>query len=193
MGGAEQKMFRAGLMDAIRNKARRQKTTMSQLADEDRQIGQVLRLALPEGTADDVISKLQLAGETQQISSKMPQVVGSPTQPLQREAARTGAVGIDAARAATGDPMVVVEAIHNLLKRKQPNMTDAHRQQVVQVLFSDDPNLVARALTDKTAMRELNSKIESIIGTIAETARLGGIEQSAQAVTEEVSGILGEF
>lgn len=191
MSSGQLKMFRAGVMDGIRNKARRLKTTAAQLADEDRQIGQVLRLALPEGSAEDVIKKLEVAGETQQIASKMPQVVGSPTQPLQREAARTGRLGVDAARATQGDPMVVVEAIHNLLKRKQPNMTDAHRQEVVRVLFSEDPELVAKALTDKTAMRELNRKVDSIIGIIAEAGRIGGVQQGSQAVTEEVSGILG--
>ena len=178
--------FQSGLMDAIRNKVRRSGTTLAKLADEDAQFGQVLRLATsPEGQPA-LTRQLGIAGDAAEVASKMPSTAGSPTSPLGQERARAGvrSSAEDVMRGARGDVTLVFDLADRVLRRQAPRLTDAQRMQVVDVLFSENPELVRRALTDETAASLLASKIGEVAARLSEGATRGAVQQSSGASTE---------
>jgi hypothetical protein len=175
-------------MDAIRNKVRRQGTTLANLADEDKQFGQVLRTVMGNQDITQLSRQLGLAGETAEIAQKMPTTAGSPTAPLTQERARAGMRGSmqDVGRVMAGDPTIVVDMLDRFLRRDRPQLTDQQRMQVVEVLFSRDPEMVRRALTNETALSEL----AAMAGQVADALVSGGRTAGTIQATQESTGLL---
>ena len=177
--------FRAGLMDAIRNKVRRQGTTLANLADEDKQFGQVLRVVLGDQDVSQLSRQLQVAGETAEIAQRMPPTAGSPTAPLTQERARSGMRGSfqDVSRVAAGDPTIIIDVLDRVLRRDRPQLTDQQRMQVVNVLFSRDPEFVRKALTGEAPMDAVIARINQVADALATGAGTASVQQSTQATT----------
>lgn len=186
--------FRAGLMDAIRNKVRRQGTTLANLADEDKQFGQVLRTVMGNQDITQLSRQLGLAGETAEIAQKMPTTAGSPTAPLTQERARAGMRGSmqDVGRVMAGDPTIVVDMLDRFLRRDRPQLTDQQRMQVVEVLFSRDPEMVRRALTNETALSELAARAGQIADALVSGGRTAGTIQATQESTGLLPNVEGK-
>lgn len=186
--------FRVGLMDSIRNKVRRQGTTLANLADEDKQFGQVLRTVLSNKDISQLTSQLQTAGQTAKIAQMMPSTAGSPTAPLMQERARAGMRGSmqDISRAISGDPMMVVDMLDRVLKRDKPKLTDQQRMQVVEVLFSRDPESVRRALNNETALSELAARAAQVADALVSGGKTAGTIQATQESTGLLPNIEGK-
>jgi hypothetical protein len=185
--------FKAGLMNAIKNRLLNNTTTLSKLADQDSKLGYVLRTVFQGEDIADLERKLITAGDTAEIAQKMPSVAGSPTQPLKQEAARSGSMGslADAGRVMSGDPTVLVDLLGRLVKRQAPNLSDAERLQVAQTLFSSNPELVQKALTDQTALSELIGQVGRIVSTAGAGVRTGLQQQATQETTGLIDRIRG--
>ena len=181
--------YRAGFMSAIRDKARRQKTTLAKLADEESQFGQLLRIILPEEDIDRVARQLDIAGQSQEIASKLPNTAGSPTEPLRRERAASGMdVGLEEmGRAANFDPRAIIGMVSKMIAKETPGLSDAERMGVVDIMYSDNPSLVMDALNNKDALDRLMDMISTRISQVAPAARRATTQQSVGLL----SGITG--
>ncbi len=171
--------FRAGALDALRNRARRSGVLLRDLAQEDKQVGAALRVILPEEQAERVLGAVGRAAEATEVAKQVR--TGSPTQPLQREAALRGSrvSAEDALRGSQGDMFSLVRILRNTIPSGK-GMSDDQMLQVVKVLFSEDPTLVETALKDKRALGELLRKAETAVSTIAAGGRTGAVQQAAQ-------------
>ena len=128
------------------------------------------------------------------IAQKMPPTAGSPTAPLMQERARAGMRGSmqDIARIGSGDPTIVVDLIDRFLRRDRPQLTDQQRMQVVNVLFSRDPETVRKALTNEAALNQLVEMSGRIADTLISGATSGGIQQATQTTTGLLPAIEGQ-
>ena len=179
MGQEALEAFRAGALDALRNRARRSGVLLRDLAEEDKQVGAALRVILPEDQAERVLRSVTTAAEATEVAKAIRG--GSPTQSLQREAQLRGS-GVsaeDALRGSQGDIFSLIRIFKNALPAAK-GMTDEQMLQVVKVLFSDDPAMVEIALKDKRVLGELLRKAEKVAATIATGARTGLEQQAAQ-------------
>jgi len=181
MSESQIKAFRAGLMNAI-NRRMQTGTTFRDLADENKNIGKVLRLALRPEDVDSIVKQMGRTAESVDIAQKMPSTAGSPTAPLQQEARRSGSAEnvMQTVDALSGSPYAMMQVLSNLTQKQAQGLTEQQRQQVVNVLISEDPQLVMRALTDDTAMAALEKKIKDISGTISKSAQRATQQQSTQ-------------
>jgi len=171
--------FRAGALDALQNRARRSGVLLRDLALEDKQVGAALRVILPEEQADRVLGAVGRAADATEVAKQLK--TGSPTQPMQREAAKRGSrvSAEDALRGSQGDMFSLVRILRNTIPSGK-GMSDDQMLQVVKVLFSEDPTLVETALKDKRALGELLRKAEAAVSTIAAGGRTGAVQQAAQ-------------
>lgn len=171
--------FRAGALDALRNRARRSGVLLRDLAQEDKQVGAALRVILPEEQAERVLGAVGRAAEATEVAKQVR--TGSPTQPLQREAELRGSrvSAEDALRGSQGDMFSLVRILRNTIPSGK-GMSDDQMLQVVKVLFSEDPTLVETALKDKRALGELLRKAETAVSAIAAGGRTGAVQQAAQ-------------
>ena len=157
--------FRAGTMDAIRNKMTTGTRTsmMANLANENSKEGLILRTIYPGDELAGILQRINTAAQSQ--ASKNYILGGSSTAPTLLQASRTG-MNISAeeiANVMTANPVTMVTSAVNIVKKvaaqQNKNMTEAQRDQVAKILVSEDPNLVRRALTDTSAMAVLQKKL----------------------------------
>lgn len=182
--------LRAGFMAAIRDKARRQKTTLGNLAKEDGQFGDLLRIILPEEDIDQVARQLDIAGQSQEIARQLPLTAGSPTELLRRERAASGMdVSIDEmGRAAALDPRALISTISKMISKETPGLTDAERMGVVDIVYSDNPSLVMDALNNKDALDRLMDLISRRLQQVAPAARRATTQQSVGLLNQVMEG-----
>ena len=181
--------YRAGFMSAIRDKARRQKTTLAKLADEDSQFGQLLRMILPEEDIDRVATQLDIAGQSQEVARIIQPNAGSQTELLRRQRTASGMdVGLEEiGRAANFDPRAIVGMVSKMIAKETPGLSDAERMGVVDIMYSDNPSLVMDALNNKDALDRLMDMISTKISQVAPAARRATTQQSVGLL----SGITG--
>tara|TARA_R110000822_G_scaffold144407_1_gene283012 strand:- start:204 stop:2195 length:1992 start_codon:yes stop_codon:yes gene_type:complete len=160
--GEQLKAFKAGVMVSLRNQINRQKTTFAKLADEDAQFGATLRMVLDGGdeNIDDLIKKLDLAGDTSEIAQKVKPGAGSPTAQLERELKNQG---LDISAADFLDPtMGFMRAGIKALKQNAPELNDAERLQVIRTIFTQEPKVAFKALSDEKMMDALVKKYSRV-------------------------------
>ena len=177
--------FRAGVMDALNNKARRSGVMLRDLANEDKQIGAALRAVLPAGRqADEALESVSTAAAAREQDKFIQQRAGSPTSGLESERMNRGS-GVsaeDMLRGSQGDPFSIIRMVKSLMPEKT-GLSDAQIQQVAQVLYSESPELVEQALTDPTMQGRLIRRIENLIEGGLLATRRPAQQQSSQAAT----------
>ena len=177
--------LRAGMMDAINNRARRSGTTIRDLANEDRQLGAALRVVLPKDQSQSVLQSVGRAAEAGEMNKFIQPQAGSPTQALMKESELRGA-GVsaeDMLRGSQFDPMALIKIIKTAIPSAQ-GLSDQQMTQVARVLFSDDPKLVEAALKDKTKLSALLKKAETVAQALSGGARIGAEQQAVEYAQE---------
>lgn len=177
--------FRAGAMAALENRARRGGTTLEKLAQEDVQLGAALRVLLPPDQAETVLRDVTRAAEATSMDKLIQPRAGSPTQALQREQQLRGSGTSmeDLVRGAQGDPFAIIKTMVNSVPSAQ-GLDDKQLSEVAKVLYSQDPDMVRRALTDQTFAGELLRRAEQLASGFAQFSRTAGAQQGAQLGVE---------
>ena len=181
--------YRAGFMDELRKRFRGQQpaSVVAQLNSDQKNLGQILRVVFPEESLDDVVRKLEIAEQSQAIKGYA--LGGSATAPTQAAAARAGS-GISPAAlasAASGNVFEVASALQRFLPTRNTGLTDAQNIEVVNVLLSENPDFVRRAMADSSGW----GMLDRAVSQVAERLALGGARASAVGGTQTASGLLG--
>lgn len=158
--------YRSGVMASLRNQLNRQPGAIERLANPDRQEGIILRTLFPGEPIDDIIAKLDIAAGSQRASQDI--LRGSQTAPTNIAAAQIGSRGSmeQTLRAATGDPIALAQIVGQQLAKAAPDLNEADRVKVVQVLLSEDPNFVRRKLVEQDGLQELTARARTIAGAM---------------------------
>jgi hypothetical protein len=169
------KAYRTGVMQALRNRMRTgsMKSMMSNLADPERKEGQILRTVIPEDELETVLASVARAARSQQTATSV--TGGSQTAASLAEQARQGAgvSAMDVAEAISGSPMAAGRVIRDVIKQAAPNLSDAERLQVVDILISENPEVVRRALVDESGMAAFQAAVERTMKAIQAGAQRG--------------------
>lgn len=166
--------YRSGVMASLRNQLNRQPGVIERLANPDRQEGIILRTLFPGESIDDIIAKLDIAAGSQRAAQDI--LRGSQTAPTNIAAAQIGSRGSmeQTLRAATGDPIALAQVVGQQLAKAAPDLSEADRVKVVQVLLSEDPDFVRRKLVEQDGLQEIAARGRKILG-----ATRGSITQQA--------------
>jgi hypothetical protein len=157
--------FRAGTMDAIRNKMTTGTRTsmMANLSSENSKEGLILRTIYPADELPGILQRINTAAQSQAAKNYI--LGGSSTTPTLLQAARTGSniSAEEIANVMTANPVTMATSAVNILKKvafeKNKNLTDSQRDMVAKILVSEDPDLVRRALVDQSAFALVQQKI----------------------------------
>lgn len=162
------------------------KSMMGRLSDETSKEGSTLRIIFPADRLDEALEKIGVAAQSRLSTSKV--LGGSETAPTTMQRERIGTVsesisgGRLAADAIRGDIGAAVNILSRIVKQFQPNLSEAQKVKVVSVLLSQDPQLVRKALTDKTVLASLRDIIAQVGEPIVRASSMAG---AIPATTEE--------
>lgn len=179
--------YRAGLMSALEARVATgsRESMIRNLADETKKEGMILRAAFPQDQLDEAIYSLSTAAQSQSAASRI--LGGSPTTETAMEAARQG-MGVSASDALAvlrGDLRATARVASNLVPSRA--LSDAERLRIANVLVSEDPDLVRRAINDESAMAALQQRLSEIM--MAATRGATGAAATAGAMpTAPMSG-----
>jgi hypothetical protein len=181
--------YRAGFMDELRKRFRGQQpaSVVAQLNSDQKNLGQILRVVFPEESLDDVVQKLGTAEGSQAIKGYA--LGQSATAPTEAAAKRAGS-GISPAAlasAASGNVFEMATALQRFLPTRNTGLTDAQNMEVVNVLLSENPDFVRRAMADSSGW----GMLDRAVSQVAERLALGGARASAVGGTQAASGLLG--
>lgn len=176
--------FRAGAMASINNRARRLGTTIENLAQEDRQIGAALRVILPatqqgRKALDDVGIAADAIAQDKFIQPR----AGTSTQGLFAEAQKRGMrMSAEDAMYGLGGSVTALAriALNNL---PQLGLNEKQMSRVIEILYSESPELVEQVLKDKTMSGAVLRKISQIADNFAKLATRPASQQSSQLAT----------
>jgi hypothetical protein len=162
------------------------KSMMGRLSDETSKEGSTLRMIFPADRLDEALEKIGVAAQSRTSTSRV--LGGSETAATIMQSKRVGTIpetitgGRLAADAIRGDIGAAVNILSRIVKQFQPNLSEAQKVKVVSVLLSQDPQLVRKALTDKTALASLRDIIAQVGEPIVRASSIAG---AIPATTEE--------
>lgn len=179
------KAYRAGVTHAFRQKANTgaRKSLPRNLASEDTREGQVLRMAAPQDNLDEILRRATNATDAQDASNTI--LGGSPTAITQGRIAEQGlnmAEGV--LDAAGGSPVALLRLAGQAVKSMRPGLSPQEAAAAARLVVETDPNVVARALTDRTAL-------DALYNLVDRTTRTG--QRAAIGAGGAVGGLLGSI
>lgn len=187
---AKLKAFRAGAMNALRDKIRKMPTYLGRVADEGSHENQMMRTIFPEDKIDDLLGKAKIAGQSQTAKQRV--LGGSPTAPQQKASDLLGTGGM-AARASQGDPVAQLALASDLIKQMRPDMTPKQKDALVDLLLSEDPDFVRKALMNESGMAKLQQKVGQLGSALSRGAERGATFEAGREGGELDTGLLNLF
>lgn len=165
--------YRAGVMHALRKKYEtgQQASLMGILNNPERKEGAILRSIFPEDQLPDVLRRIDVAASAQATQSR---VMGGSDTAITSSLARRQGIDLsaeDISGALSGSPIAMARVGRKVVQSVSPDLTDAQRSQIVNILVSENPDMVRRALQDTSAMAALQRNVEAL----AETIRRAGV------------------
>ena len=186
--------FRAGAMDALRRRmdTGMRKSMMDRLRTPDTKEGRIFRTIFPPDQFPDVLARIDRAAESQAASTAV--LGGSPTAITARQLDRQGMnlSAEDFSSALSGDIAGLARTASKLVGGMSRGLTDAQRKRIVDVLISEDPEMVRRALQDQSGMAMLQRAVDDISARLASGARRGAVILPAEAGGGATGGLLAQ-
>ena len=185
------KSLRAGSLAHIRQKIEQAGGTnlMNKLQDETTREGKVFRAIFPKEQFDETLASIERAARSQ---SAMGDIIKGPTTALVQEASkRTGSeINLEDLTNIT-NPMTVLRVGNKIAKQLDEGLTEKQRIKVLEVLLSEDPDVVRRALLDDRGMKVFKEGVSRIAAAIREGLRRGATQQGVQQVNEPLQRMFG--
>lgn len=178
------KALRAGVMAAIRDKVRKSPTFFNKVSKEGEQMNEIFRRVFPDENIDDVINKVKLAAKTKNTSTK---VLGG-SQTSGRETAKIDAGTL--ASAASGNPSAMANIGFKLIGNLDPQLSAKQKNKLVELLMSEDPDLIRKALLDQSWMAKLQNFVNRVGAGMLAGTRKGINLEGANVAGDEVNKML---
>ena len=171
--------FRAGTMDAIRNRMStgQRKTMMSTFADPNRKEGDILRTVYPQDDMASLMARIENAAASQAAKTKV--MGGSDTAASLLQEAKQGSniSAEEVANVISGNPLTMASSAYRvarkLISSQNQNLSDFERDQVARVLVSQDPAIVRKALMDESGMAMFQQQVANLSRFVGRTVPYG--------------------
>ncbi len=185
------KAYRAGFMTAIQNRISKgsMKSVMKNLLDPERNESKILRTVFPEDQLNEVLRKIDVAATSQAASNRILQGADTAitTQQIKSQGSKIGS-GELMEVIASPNPINIGRVVNKFIDRTAPQLTDAERQRVVNVLVSEDAAFVKNMLKDESGIAKLQEAVERLINTV----KSGTTQSITKTSPELASPIVGE-
>ena len=167
--------YKAGFLTALQRKmtSNQRLSLMRNLANEESAERAILGIILPEDQVEKIVRKASIAEDANIANQRI--LGNSITSEAQQAARDEGSVAIgDFVSTAMGDPQALLRVTRSLVDRMGRGLNEAERARVAEILVSEDPQFVARAISDERLIAQLQERINRLIPMVAEGARRAG-------------------
>jgi len=185
--------LRAGTLANLRQKAEQAGGTnlMNKLQNAETREGKIFRAIFSPERIEDTLQKIGVAAQSQTAAGE---IIKGPTTALVQEASKRVGAKITAEDITNiANPMTALRVGVKLAQELRPDLNEKQRQQVLQVLLSEDPDVVRRALSDTRGLEMLINSINVTAESLRAGARRGVTQQvtTDEATSGVTQGLLG--
>lgn len=187
--------FKMGFLGAIQTGLTkgRQKNLIRTLADDTKQEGMLLRQLLPDDEEyNKVLKQLQLADESEDVAGKILNNTITAETLLSKQAQNSKITTGDMLGIFAGNPDSYFRAVSKFASKFSRDLTDDENLRIAQILVSEDPDLVRRAIIDESGAQKLVDWFANNRYRVARGASLGGATFATGGADEIISGMRGE-
>ena len=179
--------FRSGMLSAIQAqlKSPNRASFIRKLGNEEDGLNQILRMALPEESLDDVLKKLDIAEESQAAKGAIMDRTNTAEALIEGQAVNLGLTPQTILDAGRLDPRALGQVARSFVSMFGRDLTDAERERIATILVSENADLVRDAITDDTALRKLGTLMGSLIDTTTKVTPRATTRLSSEATADE--------
>jgi hypothetical protein len=186
--------FRAGTMDAIRNRMStgQRKTMMATFADPNRKEGDILRTVYPQDNMASLMARIENAAASQAAKTKV--MGGSDTAASLLQEAKQGSniSAEEVANVMSANPLTMASSAYKvarkLISNQNQNLSEFERDQVAKVLVSQDPAIVRKALMDESGMAIFQQQVANLSRFVGRTVPYGVSSTAARRMANPQPG-----
>lgn len=182
--------FRAGFLAALQGKftTGQERTALRRMLEEGQKEGMLLRALIPDPKDQAaVLRKLDIAVESEDVAQTVLRNTQTAETIMARQAQNAGVTAAEGVAAASGDINALLSVTRKFVDSFSRDLTDAERNKIAQILVSENPDLVRRAITDERAI----AQAQEFIGRIAPFITKSGATFGARETAGPASGLLG--
>jgi len=199
--------YRSGFLASLQGKfaTGQDKSLMRNLLDEGKKEGMLFRELIPDANDQRaIIKKLEMATESEDVAQTVLRNSQTAETMLAKNAQNMGITASEGTAAALGDVNALLSVSRKIVNSFSRELSDKERARIAQILVSEDPEVVRRAITDERGIAKaqelianLTPRIKSLGTTVgsreatAPTADLSA--KPVQAGAQGVLGLLGAF
>jgi hypothetical protein len=188
--------LRVGILSSLQNRLRVNPVgTLRDLKDNEKNLGQILETFVPPEQLDDILKSIDTAYNANVVKSKTG-IGGSQTKPLGTELDRIGSnvSGLSQIVQGTnyGNIPQLVSGFINIASNVLPEankLNSEQKEQVVRILFNEDPDFVKKVLDQSLPATEIINTISPVIRNVLQFTPRGvsvpSVQQFIQPDVEE--------
>lgn len=179
--------FRSGMLSAIQAqlKSPNRASFIRKLGNDEDGLNEILRMALPEQSLDDVLKKLDIAEESQAAKGAIMDRTNTAETLIESQAVNLGLTPQTILDAGRLDPRALGQVARSFVSMFGRDLTDAERARIAKILVSEDPGLVRAAIMDDSALQKLGTMIGGIVNTAAKVTPRATTRLSSEATANE--------
>jgi len=195
--------YRSGFLAALQGKfaTGQDKSLMRNLLDEGKKEGMLFRELIPDANDQKaIIRKLEMATESEDVAQTVLRNSQTAETMLAKNAQNMGITASEGTAAALGDVNALLSVSRKIVNSFSRELSDKERARIAQILVSEDPEVVRRAITDERGIAKAQELIANLTPRIRSLgATVGSREATAPTadITAPLSkagrGILGEM
>ena len=194
--------YRSGFLAALQGKfaTGQDRSLMRNLLDEGKKEGMLFRELIPDANDQKaIIKKLEMATESEDVAQTVLRNSQTAETMLAKNAQNMGITASEGTAAALGDVNALLSVSRKIVNSFSRELSDKERARIAQILVSEDPEVVRRAITDERGIakaQELIAKLAPRIRSIGTTvgsreATAPTADLSAKPVQTGAQGVLG--
>tara|TARA_Y100000389_G_scaffold103012_2_gene99901 strand:- start:9848 stop:11761 length:1914 start_codon:yes stop_codon:yes gene_type:complete len=194
--------YRSGFLAALQGKfaTGQDRSLMRNLLDEGKKEGMLFRELIPDANDQKaIIKKLEMATESEDVAQTVLRNSQTAETMLAKNAQNMGITASEGTAAALGDVNALLSVSRKIVNSFSRELSDKERARIAQILVSEDPEVVRRAITDERGIakaQELIAKLAPRIRSVGTTigsreATAPTADLSAKPVQTGAQGVLG--
>lgn len=174
--------FRSGFLAALQGRfaTGQERTALRRMLEEGQKEGMLLRALIPDPQDQAaVLRKLDIATEAEDVAQTVLRNTQTAETMMAQQAQNAGITAAESVAAATGDVNALLSISRKFVDSFSRDLSAAERSKIADILVSENPELVRRAITDERAIAQAQQFIATITPFVTRSGATFGAREAA--------------
>jgi len=174
--------YRSGFLAALQGRfaTGQERTVLRKMLEEGQKEGMLLRALIPDPQDQAaVLRKLDIASEAEDVAQTVLRNTQTAETMMAKQAQNAGVTAAEGVAAATGDVNALLSISRKFVDSFSRDLSAAERSKIADILVSENPDLVRRAITDERAIAQAQQFIATIAPFVARSGATFGTREAA--------------